>query len=81
MSLMPRCTDGTGHPHDVPAEGWILDPDGVRRGAMCKAHAQAVIEEYAAKLGETWSFEAAPEQPRPDCPQPAFVVAARFAIP
>jgi hypothetical protein len=43
--------------HGVRADGWLITPEGKRAGAMCRAHAQAVIDEYAAKLGMAWTFE------------------------
>lgn len=57
---MSRCQQW---PHDVrcerEAEGYIIQPDGKRNpgGLSCRPCADAPIQEYAEKLGETWAFE------------------------
>jgi len=40
------------------AVGTLNAPDGkaVPGGGYCRPHAEAVIEEYRAKLGEVWTF-------------------------
>lgn len=55
-----RCVDGKGRRTGHAAEGYIVAPDGDRIGSMCRRHANKVIDEYAAKLGEAWTFEFAP---------------------
>lgn len=51
-----NCRDGQGRLCGQGAEGWIVDPEGCRRGAMCREHALACIEEYARVLEECWQF-------------------------
>ena len=40
------------------ATGWLLDPEGspIPSGHSCEPCAQMCIEEYEAKLGESWTF-------------------------
>ena len=40
------------------ATHWLFDPDGEKNpgGWVCKAHGDAIVEEYAAKLGERWTL-------------------------
>lgn len=45
------------------ADGHLVAPDGDRIVPMCRADAEAVIAEYAEKLGEAWTFEPAPQEP------------------
>lgn len=52
-----NCTDGKGVRQSHLAEGYIISPTGRRIGAMCRACAQVVIDEYQTKLGQTWTFE------------------------
>lgn len=49
-----------GHKQDHDAEGWLVSPEGKRIVAKCAKHARIVIDEYREKLGENWTFEAAP---------------------
>ena len=51
------CIDGKGIVRDHFAEGWLRAPDGRKISPMCRHHAQEVIDEYQAKLGETWAFD------------------------
>lgn len=51
-----NCTDGQGYQRGHPADGWTCAPGGRRIVAQCRAHAEAVIREYAEKLGEVWTF-------------------------
>lgn len=58
--MEPRaCTDGKGVRQDHPATGVLVAPDGVPvpGGFMCRQCAQVVIDEYALKLDEAWTFE------------------------
>ena len=59
----PPCLDATGQPHGAPSEGRVVAPSGRPVTWRCRACAEAVIAEYAEKLGERWTFvpfEAAP---------------------
>jgi hypothetical protein len=50
------CTDGKGYPCPRPVTGYLVDPEG-RHYHSCAPCARACIEEYAAKLGVTWTWE------------------------
>lgn len=58
-----NCTDGKGIRQSHLAEGYIISPTGRRIGAMCRACAQVVIDEYQTKLSQTWEFEPQDWQP------------------
>ena len=51
-----QCINGQGYKENHDAEGWICAPDGKAISPMCRKHAQEVIDEYAAKLRQTWHF-------------------------
>lgn len=55
-----RCTHWSprGRCED-PALYWLIEPEGRRNpgGYVCRVHAQATIDEYEIKLGETWTAE------------------------
>ncbi|MCY4318357.1 MAG: hypothetical protein OXE76_04035 [Alphaproteobacteria bacterium] len=52
-----RCTER--------ATGVLFAPNGapVPSGLLCTSCASAIVDEYAAKLGQTWTFET--ERPSP----------------
>lgn len=54
---MSRCVNGQGYMENHAAEGWIVSPEGRRISPMCARQAQEAIDEYAAKLGEIWTFK------------------------
>lgn len=54
-----NCIDGKGRRTEHRSEGFIVSPEGGRTGQMCRACAQIVIDEYAEKLGQAWTFEPA----------------------
>ena len=39
------------------ATEWLIQPNGTKNpgGYVCREHAEAIITEYAAKLGEYWT--------------------------
>ncbi len=49
---------GTDRRHRHASEGKLIAPDGtaVPGCFMCREHATVIIDEYKAKLGETWTF-------------------------
>jgi hypothetical protein len=53
-----RCT--------APAAYWLIQPDGKRNpgGWICANHGQAIVAEYAAKLGEHWTLQPIDEHGR-----------------
>jgi hypothetical protein len=63
-SMTTPCTNGHGEPELHDAKGWLCDPDGQKNKTVCAFHAGRIIEEYAAKLGEAWTFEVAVESGR-----------------
>ncbi len=50
------CINGQGYQEDHQAEGWIVSPEGRCISPMCERQAQEMINEYAMKLGEEWTF-------------------------
>ena len=63
LEELVRCTNGAGYTENHDAEGWLVSPEGKRIVRQCESHATEVMNEYAEKLGETWTFERS--HPRP----------------
>jgi hypothetical protein len=56
MNYLPYCTDGKGVRHEHRAQGQLFSPEGLLTGYMCRSHAEECVREYAAVLGENWTF-------------------------
>lgn len=52
LATAPRCRDGQGRPCGEPATTWLVGPDDRAISAMCQPHADACLDEYAAKSGD-----------------------------
>ena len=56
-----RCTQNDSTPARCTDEAvvWLIQPDGKRNplGWLCQKHADAIVQEYAEKLGELWTLE------------------------
>jgi hypothetical protein len=56
VTYLPKCTDGKGVRHEHLAEGQFFSAEGLLTGYMCRPHAEECVREYAAVLGEKWTF-------------------------
>ena len=53
--IAQSCIDGHGYTRTHFADGWLTS-EGRRIQPMCGEHGQAVVDEYAEKLGEHWTL-------------------------
>lgn len=56
--ILPRCSTGLNTGCEELATHWLVQPDGELNpgGFVCEAHGNAIIEEFAEKIDETWTL-------------------------